>query len=60
VVVLVVPIDLEAPKGRVILPQVQSIRDVLDHDSCCMVVKERGLRKTLKRYLLKQYLVILF
>jgi [FeFe] hydrogenase H-cluster maturation GTPase HydF len=44
VVVLVVPIDLEAPRGRLILPQVQSIRDVLDHDSCCMVVKERELR----------------
>ncbi len=49
VVVLVVPIDLEAPKGRLILPQVQSIRDVLDHDSCCMVVKERELRDALGR-----------
>jgi [FeFe] hydrogenase H-cluster maturation GTPase HydF len=47
VVVLVVPIDLEAPRGRLILPQVQSIRDVLDHDSCCMVVKERELRDAL-------------
>lgn len=46
-VVLVVPIDLEAPKGRLILPQVQSIRDVLDHDSYCMVVKERELRDAL-------------
>jgi len=46
-VVLVVPIDLEAPRGRLILPQVQSIRDVLDHDSCCMVVKERELRDAL-------------
>jgi [FeFe] hydrogenase H-cluster maturation GTPase HydF len=48
-VVLVVPIDLEAPRGRLILPQVQSIRDVLDHDSCCMVVKERELRYALDR-----------
>ena len=48
-VVLVVPIDLEAPKGRLILPQVQSIRDVLDNDSCCMVVKERELRDALDR-----------
>jgi len=47
VVVLVVPIDLEAPRGRLILPQVQSIRDVLDHDSCCLVVKERELRGAL-------------
>ena len=46
-VILVVPIDLEAPRGRLILPQVQSIRDVLDHDSCCMVVKERELRDAL-------------
>jgi [FeFe] hydrogenase H-cluster maturation GTPase HydF len=46
-VVLVVPIDLEAPRGRLILPQVQSIRDVLDHDSCCLVVKERELRQAL-------------
>ena len=48
-VVLVVPIDLEAPRGRLILPQVQSIRDVLDHDSCCLVVKERELRDALGR-----------
>ena len=45
--VLVVPIDLEAPKGRLILPQVQSIRDVLDNDGYCMVVKERELRDAL-------------
>ncbi|MEW5894916.1 MAG: [FeFe] hydrogenase H-cluster maturation GTPase HydF [Candidatus Omnitrophota bacterium] len=39
--VLVVPIDLEAPKGRLILPQVQTIRDVLDNDAAVIVVKER-------------------
>jgi [FeFe] hydrogenase H-cluster maturation GTPase HydF len=48
-VVLVVPIDLEAPRGRLILPQAQSIRDVLDHDSYCLVVKERELRDALDR-----------
>lgn len=48
-VVFVVPIDLEAPKGRLILPQVQSIRDVLDSDSYCIVVKERELRDALER-----------
>jgi [FeFe] hydrogenase H-cluster maturation GTPase HydF len=48
-VVLVVPLDLEAPRGRLILPQVQSIRDVLDHDSCCLVVKERELRDALDK-----------
>jgi [FeFe] hydrogenase H-cluster maturation GTPase HydF len=42
--VLVVPIDKEAPKGRLILPQVQTIRDLLDTDALCMVVKERELR----------------
>jgi [FeFe] hydrogenase H-cluster maturation GTPase HydF len=47
--VLVVPIDKEAPKGRLILPQVQSIRDLLDNDACCMVVKERELRSALDR-----------
>ena len=38
--VLVVPIDKEAPKGRLIMPQVQSIRDLLDGDALCMVVKD--------------------
>ena len=48
-VVLVVPIDKEAPKGRLILPQVQTIRDLLDHDAYCLVVKERELRDALDR-----------
>ena len=38
--VLIVPIDLEAPKGRIILPQVQTIRDALDNDSAALIVKE--------------------
>jgi len=46
---LVVPIDMEAPKGRLILPQVQTIRDLLDSDAYCMVVKERELRDALQR-----------
>lgn len=45
--VLVVPVDLEAPKGRLILPQVQTIRDLLDNDSIVIVTKERELRRTL-------------
>lgn len=45
--VLVVPIDLEAPKGRLILPQVQTIRDLLDNDSIAIVTKERELRQTI-------------
>ncbi len=48
--VLVVPIDKEAPKGRLILPQVQSIRDLLDNDSFSIVVKERELREVLSRF----------
>ena len=47
--VLVVPIDMEAPKGRLIVPQVQTIRDLLDGDSYCLVVKERELRDALAR-----------
>ena len=46
--VLVVPIDKEAPKGRLILPQVQAIRDLLDGDAYCLVVKERELRDALE------------
>jgi len=45
--VLVVPIDLQAPKGRLILPQVQTIRDTLDNDATAVVVKERELADTL-------------
>lgn len=46
-VVLVTPIDSAAPKGRLILPQVQVIRDVLDYDGYCVVVKEDQLTKAL-------------
>lgn len=42
--VFVVPIDLQAPKGRLILPQVQAIRDILDSDAVVSVVKEREYR----------------
>lgn len=46
---LVVPIDKEAPVGRLIMPQVHAIRDVLDGDAQCMVVKESGLAAALDR-----------
>lgn len=46
-VVLVTPIDSAAPKGRMILPQQQTIRDVLDSDCLCMVVKETQLSEAL-------------
>ncbi len=41
IAVLIVPIDLQAPKGRLILPQVSTIRDALDNDAATLVVKER-------------------
>lgn len=47
-VVLVVPIDSAAPKGRLILPQQQTIRDILEHDACSIVVKESELEQTLR------------
>ena len=47
VAVLVVPIDKEAPKGRLILPQVQAIRDLLDSNAMAMVVKDTELRSAL-------------
>lgn len=47
VVILVVPIDLAAPKGRLILPQVQTIRDLLDSDAIAVVAKERELRSAI-------------
>jgi [FeFe] hydrogenase H-cluster maturation GTPase HydF len=46
-VVLIIPIDSEAPKGRIILPQVQTIRDILDNDSFCVVVKETDYKDSL-------------
>lgn len=45
--VLIVPIDLQAPKGRLILPQVQTIREALDHDCSVLVVKEREYAQAL-------------
>lgn len=56
--VLVVPIDKEAPKGRLILPQVQSIRDLLDNDAWCVVVKERELRDALENFVRPPALVV--
>ncbi len=46
-IILVTPIDKEAPKGRLILPQVQIIRDILDHDAKAIVVKVGQLQSAL-------------
>ncbi len=57
-VVLVVPIDKAAPKGRLILPQQQTIRDILEADAVSIVVKENELKNTLERLGQKVRLVI--
>ena len=57
-VVLVVPIDSAAPKGRLILPQQQTIRDILDADARALVVKENELEQTLEELRTPPALVI--
>jgi len=57
-VVLVTPIDKAAPKGRLILPQQQTIRDILEADAIAIVVKEFELRETLENLGKKPKLVI--
>lgn len=47
-VILVIPIDKEAPKGRIILPQVQTLRDLLDSDCLTYVVKESELKQAIE------------
>ncbi|OGJ92479.1 MAG: [FeFe] hydrogenase H-cluster maturation GTPase HydF [Candidatus Raymondbacteria bacterium RifOxyB12_full_50_8] len=58
VVVLIVPIDLQAPAGRLILPQVQTIRDALDADAMALVVKEREYTQALASLKQKPSLVV--
>lgn len=57
-VILVVPIDKAAPKGRLILPQQQTIRDLLDHDVSAVVCKENNLKETLENLRKKPAMVI--
>ncbi|MDR1257547.1 MAG: 50S ribosome-binding GTPase, partial [Spirochaetaceae bacterium] len=57
-VVLVVPVDKAAPKGRLILPQQQTIRDILEADAVAVVVKEFELREALASLGRKPRLVI--
>lgn len=57
-VVLVVPIDKAAPKGRLILPQQQTIRDLLDHGASAVVCKDNMLADTLKNFREKPAMVI--
>lgn len=57
-VLLVTPIDKAAPKGRLILPQQQTIRDILEADAAAIVVKEFELKETLESLGKKPSLVI--
>ena len=56
--VLVVPIDKAAPKGRLILPQQQTIRDILEADAVSVVVKETELKNVLGQFQNKPKMVI--
>ncbi|MBQ8316910.1 MAG: [Lachnospiraceae bacterium] len=58
VVILVTPIDDAAPKGRLILPQQQTIRDLLDADAVAMVIKENEVSDTLKLLYKKPRMII--
>lgn len=57
-ILLITPIDEEAPEGRMILPQVRVIRDILDNDGVALVTKERELDTLLKRLIPKPALAI--
>ncbi len=58
IVLLITPIDIEAPQGRLILPQVQTIRDILDNDCVAIVLKEREVDTFLKKTGIKPKLAI--
>jgi len=57
-VILVTPIDKAAPKGRLILPQQQTVRDIIDNDAIAIVAKENELKQTIEGLNKKPSLVI--
>ena len=57
-VILVIPIDKEAPKGRLILPQQQTIREILDKKATCLIVNERNLSSSIQNLKRKPKLVV--
>ena len=57
-VLLITPIDIEAPAGRLILPQMQAIRDILDNDAVAIVLKEREVDAFLKKTKIKPALAV--
>lgn len=58
IVLLITPIDIEAPEGRLILPQIQTIRDILDNDAIAIVVKEREVDTLMRKLSPEPSLVI--
>lgn len=58
IVLLITPIDVQAPAGRLILPQVQAIRDIIDNDSVAVVMKEREVDGFLRKTGIKPVLAI--
>jgi [FeFe] hydrogenase H-cluster maturation GTPase HydF len=58
IVLLITPIDVEAPAGRLILPQVQAIRDILDNEAVAIILKEREVDSFLKKTKIKPALAI--
>ena len=58
IVMLITPVDVEAPEGRLILPQVQVIRDILDNDCTAIVLKEREVDAFLRHTGIKPKLVV--
>ena len=57
-VVLVIPIDKEAPKGRLILPQVQTLREILDRNAGALVTNEHNLARDIANLMARPHLVI--
>jgi [FeFe] hydrogenase H-cluster maturation GTPase HydF len=58
IVLLITPVDTEAPEGRLILPQVQAIRDILDNDCVAVVLKEREVDAFLRNTGIKPRLAV--
>lgn len=58
IVILITPIDTEAPEGRMILPQVQAIRDILDNNAIAIVVKETEVDEFLRKTSIQPALAI--
>jgi [FeFe] hydrogenase H-cluster maturation GTPase HydF len=58
IVILITPIDIEAPAGRLILPQMQAIRDILDNEAIAIVLKEREVDAFLGKTAIRPALAI--